>query len=172
MVVVGAGLAGLACARHLSAYLDDVVVLEAGDGVGGRVRTDHVDGFTLDRGFQVLNTELPRAGVVRRVDLGALELRAFDPAAVIQIDGRQYTLGNPLQRPGTVVGALNLPTGGLVGKAALASYAARCVVLPPNRIRSRDDVSSAQAWRNARVPDAIAEKVLTTFFSATILSGR
>ena len=167
VVVVGAGLAGLACARSLSEHLDDVVVLEAGDGVGGRVRTDHVDGFTLDRGFQVLNTGYPE--LRRTVDLDALELRAFDPAAVIQIEGRHYTLGNPLQRPGTVVGALNLPTGGLLGKAALASYAARCVLLPADRIRSRDDVSSAQAWRDARVPDAIAHRVLTTFFSGVLL---
>jgi phytoene dehydrogenase-like protein len=59
VVVVGAGLAGLACARGLTARGLDVRVLEAGDAVGGRVRTDHVDGFTLDRGFQVLNTGYP-----------------------------------------------------------------------------------------------------------------
>lgn len=51
VVVVGAGLAGLACARHLSAAGVDVLVLEAEDVVGGRVRTDAVDGMLLDRGF-------------------------------------------------------------------------------------------------------------------------
>jgi phytoene dehydrogenase-like protein len=56
VVVVGAGLAGLACARRLTRAGVSTTVAEAGDGVGGRVRTDRVDGMLLDRGFQVHNT--------------------------------------------------------------------------------------------------------------------
>ena len=55
-VVVGAGLAGLAAARQIKSHGRSVIVIEAQDGVGGRVRTDKVDGFLLDRGFQVLLT--------------------------------------------------------------------------------------------------------------------
>ncbi|HBU02146.1 MAG TPA: hypothetical protein DEB20_06335, partial [Acidimicrobiaceae bacterium] len=51
VIIVGAGLAGLACARTLTAAGIGVQVIEASDGVGGRVRSDHVDGFILDRGF-------------------------------------------------------------------------------------------------------------------------
>ena len=76
VVIVGAGLAGLACARVLSDAGVEVVVLEASDGVGGRVRTDVVDGFQLDRGFQVLLTEYPEAK--RQLDYAALDLRALD----------------------------------------------------------------------------------------------
>ena len=54
VVVVGAGMSGLTCALHLQERGHVVVLLEAEDGVGGRVRTDDVDGFKLDRGFQVL----------------------------------------------------------------------------------------------------------------------
>src|SRR5690606_20820942 len=61
VVVVGAGLAGLACATTLHRAGRPVRVLEAADGVGGRVRTDIVDGFRLDRGFQVLLTAYPEA---------------------------------------------------------------------------------------------------------------
>ena len=79
VIVVGAGLAGLACARTLAAAGLDVAVLEASDGVGGRVRTDHVDGYLLDRGFQILLTGYPELG--RWVDLDDLDLRRFTPGA-------------------------------------------------------------------------------------------
>ena len=165
VVVVGAGLAGLACARQLEAF--DVVVLEAGDAVGGRVRTDHVDGYTLDRGFQVLNTGYP--ALKGRVDLDALDLRPFDPAVALHLDGHRHVLGNPLQRPSTIKGALGLPIGGLRGKTALAAYAGACLALPASRLLRRDDVSSAEAWAGAHVPDAVAEQVLRTFFSGVLL---
>ena len=56
VIVVGAGVAGLRCALELQSNGLEVIVLEAQDGVGGRIRTDEVDGFRLDRGFQVLLT--------------------------------------------------------------------------------------------------------------------
>ena len=60
VLVVGAGLAGLVCAQELSAEGVECVVLERTDGVGGRVRTDELDGFLLDRGFQILLTGYPQ----------------------------------------------------------------------------------------------------------------
>ena len=73
VVVVGAGLAGLRCAQVLSSAGRDVVVLEASDGVGGRIRTDRIDGFLVDRGFQLLNPAYP--AVRRWVDVDALGLQ-------------------------------------------------------------------------------------------------
>ena len=72
VIIVGAGLAGLACAADLAAAGSSVTVLESADGVGGRMRTDRVntgrrDRFLLDRGFQVFNTSYPQ--VQRRLDL-------------------------------------------------------------------------------------------------------
>ena len=68
VVVVGAGLAGLSCAATLHEAGAPVVVIESGDDVGGRVRTDEVDGFLLDRGFQVLLTAYPELDRHRVVD--------------------------------------------------------------------------------------------------------
>ena len=128
MVVVGAGLAGLACARALTGRGLDVRVLEAGDAVGGRVRTDHVDGYTLDRGFQVLNTAYP--ALPDLVDLADLDLRPFDAAVGLHLDGRRVTVVNPVQRPSGAAAALGLPVGGLGGKAAFGLYAGLCATLP------------------------------------------
>ena len=167
VVVVGAGLAGLTCAVELSAAGLEVRVLESGDAVGGRIRTDHVDGFTLDRGFQVLNTAYPALDGL--VDLDALDLRAFDASVGVLLDGRRVTVGNPLQDPRTLVPTLRAPLGGVVGKATLGAYAAQCVALPASTLRRREDVSAAEAWRRARIPQDVVDGLLRPFLSGVVL---
>ena len=97
VVVVGAGLAGLRCAGELVRAGRSVLVLEASDGVGGRLRTDEVDGFRLDRGFQVLNDAYPE--LRRALDLPALDLRRLDDAVLVRRDGVLHRLGNPVAKP-------------------------------------------------------------------------
>jgi len=167
VLVVGAGLAGLACARALTGHGLEVRVLEADDAVGGRVRTDHVDGFTLDRGFQVLNTAYPE--LPRVVDVATLDLRAFDSSVAISIDGRRVPIGNPLQKPSSATTALGIPVGGLGGKAAFGLYAGLCVTLPASSLRNRADVSASEAWRRANIPPDVVNAVLRPFFSGVLL---
>ena len=97
VLIVGAGLAGLTCARMLDRWKVDITIAEASDGVGGRVRSDYADGYTFDRGFQVLFDAYP--AVRRQLDLGALDLRAFDPGAIICLPGRREVLTDPLRDP-------------------------------------------------------------------------
>ncbi|RCU46202.1 FAD-dependent oxidoreductase [Haloplanus salinus] len=97
VAVVGAGLAGLVAARHLADAGASVTVFERRDDVGGRVRTGHEDGFTIDRGFQVLFTAYP--AVRRELDLSALDLGAFSPGAVIARPGERSVLSDPLRDP-------------------------------------------------------------------------
>jgi phytoene dehydrogenase-like protein len=94
IVIVGAGLAGLTCARVLHERREPFMVLEASDGAGGRVRTTvTASGFRLDRGFQVLFTAYP--AVRRHLSLARLDLRRFDPGAIIALDGKLHTLADP-----------------------------------------------------------------------------
>jgi len=75
VLIIGAGLAGLCCAKRLSEAGIAFQILEASDGIGGRVRTDEVDGFLLDRGFQVLLTAYPEARNI--LDYSRLDLKSF-----------------------------------------------------------------------------------------------
>ena len=88
-IVVGAGVSGLSCALTLKKAGRPVIVLEASDDVGGRVRSDVVDGFTLDRGFQVLLTAYPTCRHL--LDYSSLHLGTFDPGAIIRVGKRDCT---------------------------------------------------------------------------------
>lgn len=105
VVVVGAGLAGLACGRELVRRGIDVQILEASDGVGGRVRTDRVDGFLLDRGFQVLLAGYPECSA--QLDYGALDLQEFYPGAVVMRGGTELRVADPRKHPLTALKALD-----------------------------------------------------------------
>jgi phytoene dehydrogenase-like protein len=95
ILIIGAGPAGLTCARMLDRWKIPVTVVEASDGVGGRVRSDRAEGYIFDRGFQVLFDAYPAAQ--RQLDLPALDLRPVDPGAIICANGRQVVLADPLR---------------------------------------------------------------------------
>jgi len=121
VLVVGAGLAGLACARELTSAGVRAIVLEASDGVGGRVRTDVADGFRLDRGFQVLLTAYP---TTRRVlDYDRLDLRPFEPGALVRIGEGFAAVSDPFRRPSDAAATLLSPVGSIGDKARVAKLA-------------------------------------------------
>lgn len=102
-LIIGAGLAGLAAAAFLKANNREVLVVEAADEVGGRVRTDVHGEFLLDRGFQVLLTAYPE--LERHVDLDALDLCYFEPGAVLVKKDQLSRLIDPAKRPLAVFAA-------------------------------------------------------------------
>jgi phytoene dehydrogenase-like protein len=104
IIIVGAGLAGLTCAKVLRERGAEVAIFEASDGVGGRVRTDEQDGFLLDRGFQVYFTSYPVAG--RHLDYEALDFRGFDPGVIVHRGPEKSVLSDPLRDPKALVPSL------------------------------------------------------------------
>src|SRR3954468_20453441 len=97
VIVVGAGVAGLRCGAELEAAGVDVRVLERADAVGGRVRTDVVDGFRCDRGFQLLNPAYPAAR--RPLAVSALQLRQFGAGALVRRDRGLVVVADPRREP-------------------------------------------------------------------------
>ena len=140
--IVGAGLAGLCCARELQAKGVSFQILEASDGIGGRVRTDEVDGFLLDRGFQVLLTAYPEAK--RSLDYSRLDLKPFLPGALSWYAGRLNKLVDPWRMPGAWKEALRSEFGTLADKLRIARLRSRLrrasiedIFLPPRAQHER-----------------------------------
>jgi phytoene dehydrogenase-like protein len=158
VVVVGAGLAGLACAVALHEAGREVVVLEASDGVGGRVRTDHVDGYLLDRGFQVMLTAYPEAH--RQLDMDALDLRAFEPGALIQYGGSSSIIADPFRSPSRIVDAVRSPAATTIDKLRIALLRRRVRSVHPATLLRNEDISTVEALR----ADGFSNRAIDRFF--------
>jgi phytoene dehydrogenase-like protein len=109
VIIIGAGIAGLTAAKLLKAKGCKVLILEASDGIGGRIRTDEKDGFLLDRGFQVLLTAYPEAKEL--LDYKALDLKPFLPGAKILYQKGITEIMDPLRRPSAFLKTILSPAG-------------------------------------------------------------
>ena len=166
VVVVGAGLAGLSCAIELVGHGLTVTVLEAADRVGGRVRTDRVDGMLLDRGFQQLNPAYPAFQGL--VDLEALDLQSFETGVVVASGEDRVVLADPRRSPKNLPGALSPLTGSLPEKALFGSYVARAAWLPAARVRHRSDVSIGAVLDRAGVRGRLRRGVINPFLAGVL----
>ena len=167
MTVVGAGLAGLACALHLTRAGVEVVVLEASDVVGGRVRTDIVDGVLLDRGFQVLNTGYPE--LRRTVDLEALDLRPFVKGALVRRGDHLHRLADPRSAPGWLLPTLTSRVLSSRDRLALLRLTARAALTPVDRLVRAPESSTEDRLRTAGLSDDAIEHVLRPVRTGVLL---
>ncbi len=165
VLVVGAGLAGLRCAAMLAAHGRSVEVWEAGERVGGRVRTDLIDGYRCDRGFQVLNPAYPE--LRKAVDLTALGLQAFEPGIAIRRDTDAIRWTHPLRAPTRIPEMLR--HGGLSTREviALARWAAPAI-RPRALTAGRGDIALVDALERAGV-DGLPRRVVQRFLAGVVL---
>ncbi|MGB3594345.1 MAG: NAD(P)/FAD-dependent oxidoreductase [Ornithinimicrobium sp.] len=165
VLVVGAGLAGLMCATVLQRSGVEVQVVDAAPEVGGRIRTDVVDGFLMDRGFQVLNPAYP--AVQQHIDTEALGLQMFGSGAGVRLEDRLAVLADPLREPehlGDVLRSGLLAPGELI---ALARWAAPSLG-PVSRLTSGRDSSRAQRMAQAGL-DGRLRRVVDAFVAGVVL---
>lgn len=163
VVIVGAGLAGLACAQDLTRAGVACTVLEASDGVGGRVRTDAVDGFLLDRGFQILLLAYPE--VQARLDVGALEVCRFEPGAAIWRGGRFHLVSDPRRRPLGIPATVAAPIGTLADKVRLLRLVLDVRRHPVRDLLRRPDTSTAERLARAGFSERMVESFWRPLFS-------
>ncbi|MFJ8013898.1 NAD(P)/FAD-dependent oxidoreductase [Streptomyces sp. NPDC096339] len=167
VLVVGAGVAGLACARDLAAAGMSVRVVEAGDAVGGRMRSDRIEGFVVDRGFQVFNTAYPQ--VRRRFDLKALRLRPFTPGFLVHTPAGRLGFSDPTRRPRTMPELLSGRLARPRDLAALALLSGRDMLLPPGRLKRRPDTTVRTALTDAGISEEFVERFFRPFVSGVFL---
>ncbi len=145
VIIIGAGLAGLTCARRLQEAGRTCLVLEAADAVGGRVRTDVVDGFRLDRGFQVLLTAYPEAR--RWLDYEALDLQEFNPGALVRTPSGLHRVSDPFRRPSQLWATLRAPVGTLADKLRIATLRSRACSGSLEKLWARPETTALAALR-------------------------
>ena len=114
VLIVGAGMAGLACARTFHNAGVPFVLFDSDEEVGGRVRTDEVDGYRLDRGFQVLLTAYPEAQ--KFLDYEALDLKACYPGSRVWFGDHFHRVADPFRHPIDGIMSLGNPIGSLLDK--------------------------------------------------------
>lgn len=165
VVVVGAGLAGIRCATVLAQAGRDVVLLDAADAAGGRQRTDEVDGFLLDRGFQLLNPAYPAVG--RWVDVRALGMQAFPIGVQVRRERGLATVAHPFLHPGLLSATLRSGLLSAPELAALARWAVPTVLRPRAALAGRD-ASLAEGWRRAGVRGPLRREVLEPFLAGVL----
>ena len=168
VIVVGAGLAGLRCARRLTELGHEAIVLEAADAVGGRIRTDVVDGFRCDRGFQVLNPAYP--AVRRWVDLAALDLKPFGAGVLVRRTNGLEVVADPVREPRLL--ARTMRSGYLDPRelAALARWAAR-VLVDPKAVVAESDSTLAASFDAAGVTGPLRREVLDPFLAGVLVDS-
>lgn len=170
VVVVGAGLAGLSAAESLSARGMDVALLEGDDDVGGRVRTDVVDGFLLDRGFQVLSPAYPE--VVRQVDLAALRPFPFLRGVHLNTGGRDHLLAGPRESPLALPYLLRTSAMSITDVAMLAALSARDLAVTTRSVvagRARTTRAELARWG---LSAGFVDSVMKPFLAGVFLEDR
>ena len=163
VVIIGAGLAGLSCAIKVLKHGYSVLLLEAEEEAGGRVRTDRVDGFLLDRGFLVFHTAYSEAQ--RLLEFDDLDLKSFYPGALIRFEGRFHRMTDPWKRPLRALETLLSPVGSLADKLRIARLRHRVTSGSLEELYRRPETTLLQALQGYGFSSRIIERFFQPFFS-------
>ena len=171
-IIVGAGLAGLTCAKVLRDRGVEVTVFEASDGVGGRVRTDEQDGFLLDRGFQVYFTAYPVAR--RHLDYVALDFSELDPGAIVCRGPEKSVLSDPWRDPKALVPSLLSDAATFGDKLRTLDLAARTIQggLSAGAENDEPDTSTLEYLRASGLSERYIDSFFRPFYGGIFLNRR
>lgn len=169
VIIIGGGLSGLTAANYLHQKGVDFKILEASDRVGGRVKTEQINGYRLDHGFQVLLTAYPETQ--RLLDYDKLDLKKFVPGAILlQENGKQEHIGDPLRDFSSLIPTLTASVGGLMNKVKILGLKLRLSGQNVDQIFQQQSKTTLAALReDYGFSDVIINRFFAPFFSGIFL---
>ena len=168
--IIGGGISGLIAARVLEEHGLSATIIEATDRLGGRVKTDVVDGYNLDHGFQVLLTAYPAAK--KYLDFDALELQEFLPGSAIFKNGKQKIIGDPLRNLSLLLPTLFSGIGTVNDKLKILALNRRLKKKSIQNIFAEKEQTTRVYLENIGFSEAIITNFFTPFFSGIFLENK
>ncbi|MDP5106633.1 MAG: FAD-dependent oxidoreductase [Polaribacter sp.] len=167
--IIGAGVSGLIAAQILENHGYRPIIIEASNSVGGRVKTDLINEYQLDHGFQVLLTSYPAAQKYLNYD--ALELQELLPGAIIFKNGKPQTIGDPLRTISFLLPTLFSNVGSFSDKIKIVKLNALLKKKSLPEIFKADEKSTLQYLKDFGFSDDIIQTFFKPFFSGIFLEA-
>jgi phytoene dehydrogenase-like protein len=169
VAIIGAGLAGLACAIELQKNKIDFQIFEASNGVGGRVRSDVIDGFILDRGFQLYNPSYAEGK--RLLDYQDLDLKPFTPGVAIRDGKRLRLVVDPFRSRDFRFRLLRDLPGNPFSQLGLVRYFLKYLITSDAQIATTKDISAQTSLTKSGIKGALLEKLFRPFLQGVFLES-
>ncbi|MCU0427088.1 MAG: FAD-dependent oxidoreductase [Candidatus Kapabacteria bacterium] len=169
-IIIGGGLAGLTAALELTKRNISWMLLEATDRLGGRVATDEVEGFLLDRGFQILLSAYPEAAQI--LDYGELNLRPFHAGARVWLGDRFTTVSNPLEHPQHLLSTALSPVGTFTDKFAILTLRSMLERSTLDDIFERRERTTHEYLREFGFSERMMQRFFTPFLGGVFLDSK
>jgi protoporphyrinogen oxidase len=171
VLIIGGGIAGLTAARKLHQRGFSVKIIEATDRVGGRVKTDIVNGFRLDRGFQILLTAYPEAQ--KALNYSKLQLKTIDAGALLHTDKGIFEFSDPFRNPSKTLSTLANPVGSWADKLRMLLVKTEINGKDLQEIFTQPETSTYQALRqNYHFKSSLIEQFLNPFLAGIFLEKK
>ena len=169
ITIIGAGISGLTAAVYLHRKGFNIQILEASDRVGGRIKTDCINGFLLDRGFQVLLTEYPESKAL--LDYDKLNLKRFLPGASVLYDGGKFEIADPFRRPSALWSTVFAPVGSLKDKINTFFLKNKLVKIPVSEVFNQKEIETISQLKKYGFSQKMIDRFYKPFFSGIFLEN-
>lgn len=169
ITIIGAGISGLTAAVYLHQKGYEIQILEASERAGGRIKTDIIDGFRLDRGFQVLLTEYPEIKAL--LDYKKLNFKRFLPGATVLYDGGQFEIADPFRRPTATFATLFAPVGSLKDKINTFFLKNKLVKITIPELFKQPEIDTISQLKKYGFSPKMIDRFYKPFFSGIFLEN-